>query len=104
MNKKDKNQPFSTTVEVHLSKCSYSKQLPNCVGQSDHNWSGWPGAYCQTCGVGGPAEYCMGGCKCHCHFNFWEEYSQACTEFDKEECEFVEDHKDGGTCMHCTPC
>jgi hypothetical protein len=26
---------------------------------SEHQWSGWPGAYCLKCGAGDPAEECM---------------------------------------------
>jgi hypothetical protein len=37
---------------------------------SEHNWSGWPGAYCLNCGAGDPAEDALAhGCDdCYCTY------------------------------------
>ena len=36
------------------------------AAELDHNWSGWPGAWCLRCGVEDPIEACLtaGGCTC----------------------------------------
>ncbi len=99
------NAPFSSTVEVHSPECSYSQQMPVCKeGQSDHRWSGWPGAFCLDCHIGDPAESCMGGCKCECHEAFWQEYEEWAIQDQIDKCEYWAEHPEGGSCMHCTSC
>ncbi len=55
----------------HLASCAEGQ--PDDADH-DHTWSGWPGAYCTICHVNDPAEWCLGGCECECHREFWTEY------------------------------
>lgn len=42
-------------------KCSNPHSLSK---EGNHWWSGWPGAYCMSCGVSDPREECIGDNAC----------------------------------------
>lgn len=74
----------------HLPDCSMGLRegevCPDPHKLSDgvhHWWSGWPGAFCLSCGVSDPSEECIAGCcECKCHDEFWESYNKAMTKKD----------------------
>ena len=60
----------------HIQTCAQLEWKPCLNGTNVHRWSGWPGAWCQDCGIEDKTEACLGGCECPCHDSFWEEYAE----------------------------
>lgn len=62
----------------HIPTCS-QLEWTNCSdGTNKHNWSGWPGAWCQICGIEDKNEICLAdNCQCQCHDEFWKSYEDA---------------------------
>lgn len=59
----------------HTPEC-FQTSKASCTGGVSHEWSGWPGAYCLTCGADDMDELCIGrSCRCACHDEFWSRYS-----------------------------
>ncbi len=62
----------------HIESCTVGKVegKPDHTDGTQHNFSGWPGAYCLLCGSPDANEICLGGCECPCHDQFWWEYGE----------------------------
>jgi hypothetical protein len=67
--------------DTHLPDCAVGLVTPDrllCATGWPHRWSGWPGAWCQDCGLPDAHEICIGRvCECPCHEAFWAEYATA---------------------------
>ncbi len=68
----------------HIKSCAQREWRYCTVGNGkSHRWSGWPGAYCQDCGIEDKNEACIGCvCECPCHDQFWEDYANYLKEHD----------------------
>ena len=70
---------------THLPDCALGKRedevclTPHALSDGKHHWwTGWPGAFCLSCGADDPAELCVGdGCRCECHEELWKGYYKA---------------------------
>jgi hypothetical protein len=54
-------------------------------GTIEHQWSGWPGAYCLICHMEDKLEVCVAlNCACPCHDDLWKGLDEAFSTIDED--------------------